>query len=367
MKNDLVLIVHLTSACNLRCTYCYGDHNFISELYDENIIIKSIKKCIDYCRHQLKIIFHGGEPLIIGVTKFEHILREISEYAVAQSVKIAFSVQTNLILLTSDYCELFKNYKVKIGTSLDGCDEYQNSSRVNINGDSTFSTVLHKWLKLKDSCNYKDLCSGIIMTVTKKHIGKESILLEFIKKHSLKCNIRPAFPICDEDTKSCMTPKEYATFFCNLFDLWFNDATFSTFDVAEFPRVITAILFKKTKLCSESQNCGGHFLCSDESGSFYSCNRLCGHRSFYLGNYTVDSIADIICKNQEFSQNRYNLLSECHRCKWLSICNCGCPAVAFFSNDNFNSKDYFCEANKSIFEHVENILKEYINNFSFES
>lgn len=312
---------------------------------------------------------HGGEPLLIGVNKMRLILQESVNYSLKQSKHLSFSLQTNLTLLDEEYCKLLSEYNVKIGTSLDGYNEYQNSSRITNNGSMTFSKVFNTIIHLQKSRNYKQLCPGIIVTITKKHIGKEQELLDFIRDNNLKCSIRPAFPINDNEKCNCMLPDEYAKFFCNMFDLWFVDSVYRTFDIQEFPQIIDLLLFKRStkSLCSNSQNCGRNFICANELGDFYSCNRLCNISNFYLGNVYTDEISKIIINNSNFCKNRFDALKECKKCKWLAICNGGCPANAFFASGSYNNKDYFCQAKLIIYNHVEQVLKKHFDTYKFET
>ena len=131
MKNK-VIIFRMTNACNLNCKYCYdkGNHTTVSQENEEfslmiHNIIKNINKIWKNKDSSAEIIFHGGEPLIISVQNYKRLLDNIKMLY----PKVKFSIQTNATLINQEYINLFKNYNVHIGISLDGFDEYTNKYR----------------------------------------------------------------------------------------------------------------------------------------------------------------------------------------------------------------------------------------------
>jgi sulfatase maturation enzyme AslB (radical SAM superfamily) len=44
--------------------------------------------------------------------------------------------------------------------------------------------------------------------------------------------------------------------------------------------------------------------------------------------------------------------SACAKCQWFSVCKAGCSQHRFMVSHKFDSRNYFCEANRRIIEHV---------------
>ena len=55
--NDLIVVIKPTSACNLRCKYCYTYPTASKKLMNENILRHSIKKCIEYCKKMVYSLY----------------------------------------------------------------------------------------------------------------------------------------------------------------------------------------------------------------------------------------------------------------------------------------------------------------------
>lgn len=360
--DKITLILHLSDLCNLRCKYCYvqDDHTLKKNL-NILMIIPAIKKIINSNADQgTKIILHGGEPLMVSSKKMDKFLALLTTYAGQLGYHLVFSMQTNGTLINDDWIHIFKKYKVRIGMSLDGCNEEQNAYRIDKNGKSVFNRVLERLEFLRQN----NLNPGIIFTLNKNHIGKEIELLDFIQEKKIKCNIRPAFPTKGNmlNQNICMTPEEYSWFFCNMFDIWFNgEEKYETFYIRDFEDIVRKILggSKECHSCVDSDDCSKHFISMGISGDCYPCNRLYNDPQFYLGNLIKLPIEKIMDKSYGLTEKRSEELLYCKSCSIKDFCNGGCPAIAYSVYNNYYEKDYFCKAYQYIYTHVKNILKNY--------
>ena len=191
LKN-LVIILRMSNNCNLNCAYCYDKNNHNNKC-NENIyinnnidkIVSNIVKLISHTHEKCKIIFHGGEPLMINASVYECLINKILE----KIPKAFFSIQTNATLLTPNHINVFKRYNVSIGISLDGYNEKMNKCRVFKNGKNSFNVVMDKIKYLnKYSIKY-----GVIMSLSRDIIGHEEELYNFIYYNNINCDIRPVF------------------------------------------------------------------------------------------------------------------------------------------------------------------------------
>lgn len=192
MKKNPTIILRMTNSCNLNCSYCYDKSNHINPqkenlkvINNMNMLVESIDKILMNKNCKDKIIFHGGEPLLIDAITYEKLILKLIEL----NPNIKLSIQTNGTLLTKEHIDVFKKYNVSIGISLDGYNEEMNKCRVYANGKNTFNIVMKKIELLKNE-NAK---FGLIMSLSKKILGHEQELYDFIAQNNLKCNIRPIF------------------------------------------------------------------------------------------------------------------------------------------------------------------------------
>lgn len=348
MKN---VIFRPTNSCNLRCTYCYDKNNHnesdiklrekATEIFlkQEDNILKSLS-ILFKDEKEPHIIFHGGEPLLIDTKVLDDFCYKLKEL-----FNITFSIQTNGTLIDDKVIELFKKYNFKVGISLDGCNEYQNASRIFPNGLNSFKTILKKMKMLQEN-NVK---FGLIMSITKAHTNGEKELYDFIGDNNFSCNIRPVFS-SDPDIK-VMSPEEYVNFFMNLFDIWFNDESkkVRTHQILELYQALKNELdpnfYERT--CNNSNRCFKDFISLDIFSNLYACNRLYGIDKFYYGNLNSDSIDVINNKIDDLLEERNNSISNsCSNCEIIDKCYGGCPAESYdMYKDILHPTDY-CKIKK---------------------
>jgi uncharacterized protein len=76
---------------------------------------------------ELEITFHGGEPLVPGIPFYRTALPLLRQGLAPRRVR--FAMQSNLWLLSDELCDLFREYGVSLGTSLDGPEAINDAQR----------------------------------------------------------------------------------------------------------------------------------------------------------------------------------------------------------------------------------------------
>lgn len=107
-------------ACNLACSYCYQHPmrdagNFTKAPYD----LEAIKRAVEAEGGSFTLF--GGEPLLMPLEDLEELWRWGFE-RFGQN-----GIQTNGSLITDEHIALFKKYRVRVGISMDGPDELNDS------------------------------------------------------------------------------------------------------------------------------------------------------------------------------------------------------------------------------------------------
>ena len=131
--------LHLTTGCNLRCTYCFeGDHS-----YREDMPVEIARAAIDFALRDggtsPGIIFFGGEPLM----KRDAIVAAV-EHARARCVAPViphFKITTNGLLLDDDFLDWCAREDVAVSLSFDGVREAHDRHRLNVAGQGTWARV----------------------------------------------------------------------------------------------------------------------------------------------------------------------------------------------------------------------------------
>jgi uncharacterized protein len=140
----------IASRCNLDCPYCYvynkGDFAWSARppVMSDEVFRAALDRIREYCyvhrRETVSIVFHGGEPTLVGVRK----LRKWCEVARSElaGISVSFGIQTNGTLITEEWAEFFCDYEVQVGLSIDGPREVHNRSRIDHRGRGTFDRIV---------------------------------------------------------------------------------------------------------------------------------------------------------------------------------------------------------------------------------
>ena len=111
-KQQILLVLWVTSKCNLKCKYCYADACMQGDDMPYETAIAAVEKFKEY---PLKVQFAGGEPLL----NFSLVCR-IIDYIEKHNYVATFQLQTNGTLIDESIAKGLKKRRVALGVSLDG-------------------------------------------------------------------------------------------------------------------------------------------------------------------------------------------------------------------------------------------------------
>lgn len=364
----MILIIKPTLHCNLRCKYCYLSNvskqtpqkmmtaDFAKDLLRQakDVFLKDDKK------KPLKILWHGGEPLLWGKENYREIFPFIKKLFDGYNYKI--SIQTNLTLLDNDYITLFKDFDIHIGVSLDGSEYMHDPLRVTYDNKGTFDLIMRNIMRLRD----RNIRVGCISVLSKNHIGHIKELYDFMCENRLGFKANPLFR-AGESTgiidKIGITPAEYAEMTIELFDLWFYDEI-NRNNNATFVEMASNLLTGKTSLCVFNSNCQNSITCISPSGELVPCGRFCDEgliEKFTYGNLHIDNLQTIVNRRKESDTYKRAVhidKTSCKVCYLYSVCHGGCLHDGYNVAGNFDKKTFLCNAYKKIYRHIATRLKE---------
>lgn len=181
--------VFMTEQCNMKCTYCF-ERDFKNRL--GKISNKAIEKSMDLLfanddGKEKKFTFFGGEPSL----NIEGIRHALEYYLKLKNdglkSTIYFDINTNLLVLTDELIELFKEIRINapfyISVSCDGFKEINDKQRIDINGNGTYDKIISNVKRLREAFDEKCKCDRVKIC---KHTVLTNGNIPFIKE------------ICDE-------------------------------------------------------------------------------------------------------------------------------------------------------------------------
>lgn len=336
--NHINLLILPTDACNMNCIYCFHkpySHNF------EKISIKTLEHLLTITAPNYKrinIIWHGGEPMLMGIDFFKEALQLQKNY----SCQITNSIQSNLTLLTPQFADFLVNNNISVSGSFDGvCNEQLRGHSEEI--------LLGRQLIIDrgKSC-------GLIMVVSGRNIDNLIDSYEFFKKQGINFSLNLYL-----EQKECQVPelqlyeKHTIMRLCELFDYWTTDTT-GNIHISYFKNILDYLLFNKKTLCSYT-SCLGRWLGVHYDGTVGPCNRYFPNEYGY-GNITEYSDISDVFKSDGFSNILCKAIERREKCKSCDIfgfCSGGCNNVALNENGIENNGGLSCKILLGVYKHID--------------
>ncbi|MFE9403165.1 radical SAM/SPASM protein FxsB, inactivated metallohydrolase extension form [Streptomyces sp. NPDC006530] len=168
---EIVLKVH--SRCDLACDHCYvyeaADQSWRGRprTVSEQVISEAARRLAEHAeKHRLpsvSVILHGGEPLLAGPGRLRRVCEELTA-TVTPVARLDLRIHTNGVLLAPRFLDLFEEFGVKVGISLDGDRAANDRHRRYADGRSSHPQVLAA-VALLQQPRYRPLFLGLLCTV----------------------------------------------------------------------------------------------------------------------------------------------------------------------------------------------------------
>lgn len=187
----------LTTACNLRCTYCYasaGDNKarFMPIEVAKRGIDFIIKNAIKKNHNQIDICYHGGGEPIMNERVMHESLSYANHCAEKQGLEVIASTATNGVL-NDKQIDWIITHLQGASLSFDGLPEVHDKHRITPSGKGSSEQVMHTLKRFDEA----DFFYGIRVTVTADQIDKMPDSVEYICSHSkpIQIQVEPAYQI----------------------------------------------------------------------------------------------------------------------------------------------------------------------------
>ena len=166
-------VLKVCGRCDLACDHCYVyEHVDQSwrrkpKIMAQETVVQAARRISEHAdRHMLarvSVVLHGGEPLLLGRERLRSLLFTLRS-AIDPVTRLGLTVHTNGVLLDERICDLFAEYCVRVGVSLDGDRAANDRHRRFADGRSSHHQVLRA-LALLRRPEYRHLYAGILCTV----------------------------------------------------------------------------------------------------------------------------------------------------------------------------------------------------------
>lgn len=338
-----LLVLQPTPFCNLDCSYCYLPHRDDRRRMPLDLLSRCCERLQEsgLVGDALTVVWHAGEPLVVPPGWYEEAFA-IMASGLGRMTRLRHSFQTNGTLVDNRWIQLFRDWGVEIGVSLDGPRSVHDASRVGRRGQGSFDSALRGYVALRNA----ELPVHVIAVLTAASIREPDALYDFfvaLEPDLLAFNVEEIEG--PHRHSSLEAPDAEAAFrrFCTRFlDRVVEDGC--RLKVREFENATGAILSGRTRGNQQADAFRIVNVAVDGSFSTFS-PELLGQAhprfaSFSLGNLaTVDwgalpaeptfrALVEEICRG----------IRNCRReCPYFTFCGGGAPANKIFETGRLDA------------------------------
>ncbi len=349
-----VLIKPASSACNMRCAYCfYRDEAerrrepFAGMLSPERME-EVVGSAMEYAEGVCTFVFQGGEPTLAGLDFYRDVIRLERKHQ-KPGVQIRNAIQTNGYGVDDEWARFFAENRFLVGLSLDGPAELHNLNRVDAAGRGTFNAVMRTARLLdKRQVEYNILC-----VVTGRNARSIARIYNFLKKQGFRwLQFIPCLEPMGQERgreKYHLPVEDYGECLIRLFDLWYAGLRRGEYvSIRHLDNWLSILLGERPESCAMTGRCSVQFVVEGDGG-VYPCD-------FYvldqwrLGTVGQESFAQMWnCETaRRFVAASLRVPEACRVCEFFPLCRNGCRRDRL-AVDGQPDRTCYCEAYRRFF------------------
>jgi uncharacterized protein len=359
------VILKLVQRCNLNCTYCYvynrGDESWRTRppIIRDAVLTRLGERIAEHCeRHHMPwftVELHGGEPLLLSKRRMRGVLDRLREGC--GSVRLRLTLQTNGTRLDEEWLELFSEYGITFGVSLDGPPEAADRRRVmRSGGGGSTQMILDVIERLREQGPlFDELFGGCLCVVDPTTDG--ATVVDWFVDHGFS-----SFDFLLPDGNRVNPPQEwtgvepYRRFLLSAFERWYSMGVRAP-RIRKFELMMLGLTGADVPLDA----LGGDLrrLCVVESDGSIGVNdvaRICG------GEYSRD-VLNIFDHTIDEHVSRYRIreiqrvCAQCQSCPYLASCGGGYLPHRF-DGASFDNPSLYCDALYGLSERMMQALRD---------
>ena len=340
----LIAWLHVTQACNLRCSYCYLDNaapEAMSPEVGDRAIDAIFRSATIHRLSGVKLKYAGGEPTLV-FPLIARLHRQAARLAEEYSLELDGVIISNGMNITWEMIETMQALGLRLTVSLDGLQAYHDCQRRFADGTGSFQTVSQTIDHLLDV----GLTPDISITVTGRSLPGLPELVQWVLGRDLPFSLN-----FYRETDLSASQK----------DLRFDEqrvietmrAVFQVIE-ANLPRrnLLASLVDRANLACPHSRTCsvGTNYLVIDTQGRIAKCQMDIGHTVTDI--YADDPLADVQADQTGIQSLPVDEKEGCHECEWRYWCGGGCPLEAHRATGRWDVKSPHCNIYKALFPEV---------------
>ena len=362
--SQFVLKVH--SRCDLACDHCYvyeaADQSWRGrpKVISDEVISRTAQRIAEHAASHglpaVQVVLHGGEPLLAGRARLRRIATEL--HAALRGVcRLDLRIHTNGVLLGENLCQLFAEYGVKVGISIDGDRAANDRHRRYADGRSSYEQVIQAIGLLRG--RFRQLYSGLLCTID---VANDPLVV-----YQALIDLKPPridflLPHATWDhppVRARAADSEYADWLIAIFDRWLSQGR--PVRIRTFDSILSTL--RGGESFSEALGLGPTSLAVIETdGSYEQVDSLkaafdgapvTGMNVFDHGLDIVSQHPGIVARQQGIA----GLCQTCQDCPVVTSCGGGLYTHRYRTGNGFANPSVYCADLLKLISHVSGRLR----------
>lgn len=365
-ENRIVsLVVKVAERCNLNCSYCYmynhADQSYLRRpaFMSDEVFGQLLARVYEYCdrrqKHRMSLVFHGGEPMLMGTERFRH-FTNLAREKLGEKLD-SLQLQSNATLVDDDWIATLHDLGVTVGVSMDGPPEIHDTFRVDHAGKGSHDRVLMGLLRLQEA----GLLSGTLCVVNPAHSGVG--VYRYFRSLGIT-HMNFLFPDATHDVKQALyghygeTP--VADYLIPIFDEWTNEDD-PAVKVNCFEDMIRAILGGKV-WSDMIGNRRANYLVIDTDGSIQALDALkvccegTPESGLNLFEHGFDDLHKGLPLLHRIVHEGIPMSATCERCPERATCGGGYLPHRYSRARGFDNPSIWCQDLLKLLAYVRNYI-----------
>ena len=362
IKDKLTIYIKPTEACNLNCLHCYNKYKDNSSVIDLNKLRRFTTSMSEYIymagKHfELDVVFHGGEPTMVGT----QMLRDIY-YIIAPKfahARVKFSIQTNLTIIDKDFLGFAKDVLGgEIGTSYSPRLRFENMLERDME---------QVWRNNIAMCIENKLSVYLVISLSKKYIKETdpATLIEFLKDTEVSgFHFEPITPnglAAANWQDIAAEPDEYDGWKAEFAKKFIDTGSYRHFKESEIVRKAKTFFDGSFVGCS-CRDCMLTVMTINADGTIGLCPNVSKELIISTMDEPFKSFSDSVAR-QLLIVDEHRKRQECLDCDFFQQCNGGCMQTSAC----FEGREFFKELELGLGRNADfkAFVKEYSRNQSY--
>lgn len=352
-------ILKVVNRCNIDCDYCYvfngPDQSWraLPARMDLDTVQAAASRINEHVTaHRLDrvdAVLHGGEPLLAGR---QHLGALLGALRATIGVRLDIQIQSNGVLVDQQWLDVFEEFHVRVGVSLDGPPEANSRHRLTQRGSPTVETAVRGIQLLRSR---PGLFAGILAVVDIRNDPVDTYrylaalgppVIDFNLPHAT--HDRPPLRLL------AGTP-EYGQWLSSIYDAWTSAPAF-THTIRMFEDIVALTLGARGSVESLGLT-PSNIIVVESDGSIEDVDTLKSVRSgaTRLDLNVFEHSFDEAAKHPAIRRRLLGaalLAEQCQQCSLVSVCGGGYLPHRFSTAQGYRNPSVYCHDLMHLIKHI---------------